>query len=87
MTYTNKLIKSCAFVFLAAVLAGCATNQEQPDEQQAKTASGAHAHHAMHDAGKDDMGRQLYGMAHDMSPEVVAELREREIFPPLDNEK
>lgn len=82
MTYTHRQTNSCLLVALAVLLAGCAGTQEQPDEKQAKTDSATHAHHAMHDTGKDEMGRQLYGVPHDMGPEVVTELRERGIFPP-----
>lgn len=33
--------------------------------------------HAGHDAGRDELGRRLYGMKHEMSPELTAELRQK----------
>jgi hypothetical protein len=33
--------------------------------------------HAGHDAGRDELGRRLFGMQHEMSPELVAELRQK----------
>lgn len=33
--------------------------------------------HAGHDAGRDELGRRLYGMKHQMSPELMAELRQK----------
>lgn len=33
--------------------------------------------HAGHDAGRDELGRRLYGMKHQMSPELIAELRQK----------
>jgi hypothetical protein len=33
--------------------------------------------HAGHDAGRDELGRRFYGMQHEMSPELVAELRQK----------
>ncbi|MCL4791478.1 MAG: hypothetical protein KJ040_05430 [Gammaproteobacteria bacterium] len=33
--------------------------------------------HAGHDTGRDELGRRLYGMKHEMSPELTAELRQK----------
>ena len=33
--------------------------------------------HAGHDTGRDELGRRLYGMQHEMSPELVTELRQK----------
>jgi hypothetical protein len=33
--------------------------------------------HAGHDTGRDELGRRLYGMKHQMSPELTAELRQK----------
>jgi hypothetical protein len=63
---------------MIGLLTGCATGTMQ----QTESADG-HAHqHMEHDVQRDALGRQLYGMAHEMSPEVLAELRERNVFPP-----
>lgn len=35
-----------------------------------------HADHAQHDTGRDELGRRLYGMKHQMSPEMLRELRQ-----------
>ena len=59
---------------MIGLLAGCAAGPAQ----QAAT----HDHHDMQHGQRDELGRQMYGMAHEMSPEVLAELREREVFPP-----
>jgi sirohydrochlorin ferrochelatase len=33
--------------------------------------------HSQHDTGRDELGRSLYNMKHDMSPELIKELREK----------
>ena len=74
--YSPRYSLHSGVVGLVAVLslAGCAGNTVQP-------AAPAHVDHAAHATGKDELGRQLYGMSHDMSPAVLAELREREVIP------
>jgi hypothetical protein len=78
MTYNDSQRYSGMVVLLAMLLAGCAGSAVQ---EPAHEENQAHVHQAMHDTSMDDMGRQLYGMAHDMSPAVLAELRARELFP------
>jgi hypothetical protein len=63
---------------MVGLLTGCAAGTMQ----QPQSAEG-HAHHDMeHGVQRDELGRQLYGMVHEMSPEVLAELRERRVYPP-----
>lgn len=62
-----------SLISMAVLLASCAKDTAQSDA--------VHHEHAMHKIWPDAQGRQLYGMAHKMSPDVMAELREREIFP------
>jgi hypothetical protein len=64
----------------ALLLAGCAGNAVQSEAPPA-AATSAHVNHAAHAPAKDELGRQLYGMSHDMSPAVITELREREVIP------
>ncbi|MGI9290372.1 MAG: hypothetical protein ACR2QG_03735 [Gammaproteobacteria bacterium] len=81
MTYNDGFASQGVILgFLTALLAGCATAPEQSSEKV--SAADPHAHHAMHDKGKDELGRQLYDMKHDMSPEAIQEMRDRGIFPP-----
>lgn len=35
-----------------------------------------HSEHAQHDTGRDELGRRLYGMKHQMSAEMIRELRQ-----------
>jgi sirohydrochlorin ferrochelatase len=66
---------SMSLVFVALLLTACAGDTAQLQAEP------EHHEHAMHDVMPDTQGRQLYGMAHEMSPEVLAELRERNVFP------
>jgi sirohydrochlorin ferrochelatase len=74
-----RLSSVCGLALLASVLsAGCTT--EGSGQQVADTHQ-----HTMHmqNVTADAEGRQLYGMAHELSPEIAAELRENNIFPDL----
>jgi hypothetical protein len=62
------------------VLAGCATGGGSTGADTA--ADHAHDHHMGHSSEPDELGRQLYDMKHEMSPESIAEMRARNIFPP-----
>jgi sirohydrochlorin cobaltochelatase len=66
----NLIITIWAVVSLSA----CSTAEQ--------SAGVDHAAHAMHmqNTAPDAQGRQLYGMKHDMSPEMLAELRTRPVF-------
>jgi sirohydrochlorin ferrochelatase len=79
MAHNNML--TCLFRFtlfvsvisMAVLLTACAKDTAQSEP--------VHHEHVMHEVVSDAQGRQLYGMAHEMGPEVLAELREREVFP------
>jgi len=67
-------------------LVGCASQSETgkpADVAGGEPEKTGHAgHHMSHSAERDAQGRQLYDMKHAMSPEVKAELRQREVIPP-----
>jgi hypothetical protein len=74
----NRLESIFGVILLAGVallLTACAQDAGQLQ------AESEHHGHVMHEVAPDAQGRQLYGMAHEMSPEVLAELRERNVFP------
>jgi sirohydrochlorin ferrochelatase len=60
-------------ISMAVLLTACAKDIVQPQP--------VHHEHVMHEVVADAQGRQLYGMAHEMSSEVLAELRDQEVFP------
>ena len=66
---------SCYGPLLAAALGMTAPTlvSGQMDHSQHAAAD----EHAGHDTGRDELGRRLYGMQHEMSPELVAELRQK----------
>ncbi len=59
-----------------SLIVGCSQATRQADEPV------DHSHHGGHvmDATPDDQGRLLYGMKHEMSEEMLAELREKPVF-------
>jgi hypothetical protein len=77
MNHWNRRSKCApACVALLAAGAGClgfpALAAEEMDHSQHRQQS----EHAHHDTGRDELGRRLYGMKHQMSPEMIRELRQ-----------
>jgi sirohydrochlorin ferrochelatase len=64
-----------ASLSISAVLLACTPANQQP-------APNIHAQHVVHtaDVEPDELGRQLHDMQHEMSPEMVSELRGRPVF-------
>ena len=71
-------VKPIALIFLVSIfLAACSTSTQEPESAQMDHS--AHTSDLGH-VEPDDKGRQLYGVKHEMDAEMLAELRDINVF-------
>lgn len=69
----------CALALASAVTLRAAQTNDHTDHSTMDHSSMDHSKmdHSQHDTGRDELGRRMYGMKHQMPPELYKELREK----------